>query len=198
MPTFPPPPATPALRSERVYLRPAERSDLETFVHWFADGEGTRYLSVRAPMSLAMEERWFDRMVERQGISDYHFVICLVADGRPIGTAGLHEIDFDNGSAAFGIFIGEKAEWGKGYGTEALAAITDFGFGQLRLERIWLEVYAPNARGRRSYEKAGFVVEGTLRRAHFLDGEHADALMMSQLRDEWLSLERPRGWELNA
>lgn len=193
-----PPPAAPTLRSKRIYLRPAERSDLELFVRWFADGEMTRHLMARAPFSMAMEEKWFERMVERQGVTDYHFVICMLADGRPIGTVGLHNLDLENGSAAYGISIGEKAEWDKGYGTEALAAISDFGFGQLRLERIWLEVYAPNARARRSYEKAGFVVEGTLRRSHFQDGEHLDVLMMSQLREEWMAQERPRSWELNG
>jgi RimJ/RimL family protein N-acetyltransferase len=192
-----PPPAAPTLRSKRIYLRPAERSDLELFVRWFADGEITRHLMARAPFSMAMEEKWFERMVERQGVTDYHFVICLLPDGRPIGTVGLHNLDLENGSAAYGISIGEKAEWDKGYGTETLAAISDFGFGQLRLERIWLEVYAPNARARRSYEKAGFVVEGTLRRSHFQDGEHLDVLMMSQLREEWMAQERPRSWELN-
>ncbi len=103
----------------------------------------------------------------RQGKTDYHFVICRLADDKPIGTVGLHDLDFVNGNAEFGISIGEKGEWNKGYGTDALRAICDFGFGELRLERIELEVYADNARGRRSYEKAGFGLEGTLRRRHF-------------------------------
>jgi RimJ/RimL family protein N-acetyltransferase len=186
---------TPVIHAERVYLRPAERADLEAFVRWFADAEVTRYLMARAPFSAAMEEKWFDQMVERQGKTDYHFVICLVEDDRPIGTVGLHELDLENGNAAFGISIGEKAEWNKGYGTETLQAICDFGFGKLRLERIWLEVYAPNKAGQRAYEKAGFVLEGTLRNAHFSEGQHMDVLLMALLRDEWLAQPRPKSWE---
>jgi diamine N-acetyltransferase len=191
----PAPHATPIIRAERIYLRPAERSDVEAFVRWFADADVTRYLKARAPFSQAMEERWFDQMLEKQGKSDYHFVICLVADGRPIGTAGLHQLDLENGSAAFGISIGEKGEWNKGYGTETLQAISDFGFGQLRLERIWLEVYAPNKAGQRAYQKAGFRHEGALRNAHFANGEHTDVLLMALLRDEWQALPRPKSWE---
>jgi RimJ/RimL family protein N-acetyltransferase len=186
---------TPLIRAERVYLRPAERADLDTFVRWFADADVTRYLRLRAPFSRAAEEKWFDQMVESQGKTDYHFVICLIEDGRPIGTAGLHSLDLENGKAEFGISIGEKAEWNKGYGTETLQAICDFGFGQLRLERIYLEVYAPNKAGQRSYQKAGFVEEGTLRNAHFADGRHHDALIMSLLRDEWLAQSRSKSWE---
>ena len=191
-----PPHPTPIIRAERIYLRPAERADIETFVRWFADADVTRYLLARAPFSHAGEEKWFDQMVEKQGKSDYHFVICLVDDGRPIGTAGLHHLDLENGKAEFGISIGEKAEWNKGYGTETLRAICDFGFGQLRLERIYLEVYAPNKAGQRAYQKAGFVEEGVMRNAHFADGRLHDALIMSLLRDEWLALPRPKSWEL--
>ena len=187
----------PVIRSQRLYLRPAERADLPVFVGWFADAETTRNLAVRAPFSLAMEEKWFGQVVEGQGKSHYHFVICVLPDGRPIGTADLRNIDLENGRAEFGISIGEKDEWNKGYGTEALGAICDFGFGALRLERISLEVYQDNARAIRSYEKAGFRHEGRLRHAHFSEGRHCDVLVMALLRDEWQALERPTSWQIS-
>jgi RimJ/RimL family protein N-acetyltransferase len=189
------PEARPIIRGELVYLRPSERGDLPDFVRWFNDAEVLRHLAMYAPMGQAAEERWFERMLEAQGKTDYHFVICLLADGRAIGTTGLHAIDFVNGTAEFGIAIGEKEEWGKGYGTDALRAISDFGFGQLRLERIGLDVYADNARGRRTYEKAGFVHEGTKRRAHYADGAHQDVHVMSLLRSEWEALPHRRAWD---
>jgi RimJ/RimL family protein N-acetyltransferase len=185
----------PTIRGEHVYLRPAEREDIDLFVRWFADEETTRYLATRAPFSKAMEEKWFESMLEQQGKRSYHFVICLLADDRPIGTAGFHHVNQEDGNAAFGISIGEKAEWSKGYGTDALRAICDFGFGQLRLERIELDVYEPNVRAQRSYEKAGFVTEGTLRHAHFSDGQYHDVLRMSLLRDEWAAQPHPRAWD---
>jgi diamine N-acetyltransferase len=192
-----PPHSNPVIRSERLYLRPAERSDLPNFVTWFADAETTRNLAVRAPFSLAMEEKWFEKVVEGQGRDHYHFVVCLLEDGRPIGTADLRGIDLENGKAEFGISIGEKGEWNRGYGTEALNAICDFGFGALRLERISLEVYEDNPRAIRSYEKAGFRHEGRKRRAHFAEGRHSDVLVMALLRDEWLALGRPTSWQIS-
>jgi diamine N-acetyltransferase len=189
------PEARPIIRGELVYLRASERSDLHDFVRWLNDDEVMRHLARYAPLSLADEERWFERMLDAQGKTDYHFVLCLLADGRAIGTVALHGIDFVNGTAEFGIAIGEKDQWNKGYGTDALRATCDFGFGQLRLERIGLQVYADNARGRRAYEKGGFVLEGTLRRAHYARGEHHDVHVMSLLRDEWLELSHRRAWE---
>lgn len=184
------------LRGRHVYLRPAERDDLPLFVRWLADGTTSRNLALRAPLSLAMEEGWFERAVASQGTRGYHFVICLREDGRPIGTIGLEEIDRDNGSAGFGIAIGEPEDWGRGYGTDATQAICDFAFGDLRLERVWLHVYAENAAGRRVYEKAGFVLEGTQRRAHYARGVYHDVHLMGLLRDEWAAQERPRSWDL--
>lgn len=59
------------------------------------------------------------------------------------------------------------------------------GFGQLNLDRIFLQVFDYNARVIRCYEKAGFVVEGRLRRHHYHDGRYSDELVMGQLREEW-------------
>lgn len=190
-----PPRPLPTIRGEQVYLRPAEREDIDLFVRWFADAETTRFLSMRAPFSKAMEEKWFESMVEQQGKRSYHFVICLLADDRAIGTAGFHHVNEEDGHASFGISIGEKAEWSKGYGTDALRAICNFGFGQLRLERIELDVYESNLRAQRSYEKAGFVTEGILRHAQFADGRFQDLRRMSLLREEWAAQGQRRPWD---
>ena len=188
----------PIIRGERVYLRAQERSDIPTFVRWFNDSETTSFLSMRAPMSEPMEEAWFNGMVAQQGKGAYHFTICRLDDDRPIGTTGLFDVDTVNGSAGIGITIGEKSLWGIGLGTDAMNALLDFGFGQLRLERMWLEVHDFNARARRSYEKCGFVVEGTQRRANFRRGRYNDVVLMSILRDEWQAQERKRMWDYDG
>jgi RimJ/RimL family protein N-acetyltransferase len=188
----------PVVRGERVYLRGSERTDIPNFVRWFNDSENLSFLSMRAPMSRAEEEAWFDGMVARQGKSDYHFVMCLIEDDRPIGTLGLFEINYVNGTAGIGISIGEKELWGQGLGTDAMYALMDFGFGQLRLERLWLEVYEYNARARRSYEKCGFTLEGTERNAIFKHGRHHDVHLMSILSEEWAAQPRKRSWEYPA
>lgn len=186
----------PIIRGERVFLRAAERSDIANFVRWLSDGETTAFLSMRSPMSVAMEEKWFDGMVERQGKDQYHFVMCLLEDDRPVGTLSLFAIDYVDGNAGIGISIGEKSLWGQGLGTDAMNAIVDFGFGMLRLERLWLEVYDFNKRARRSYDKSGFTLEGVERHAIFKQGRHIDVQLMSILRDEWAALPRKKSWEI--
>jgi diamine N-acetyltransferase len=183
------------IRGERVFLRAAERADLSMFVRWLNDAETASFITNRAPMSQAMEEQWFDKLLVDHAKTRWFFVICLLEGGVPIGTTGLFDVDHVNGSAGFGIIIGEKKLWGQGYGGDALNAIIDFGFGELRLERIWLDVYDFNSRARRSYEKAGFTLEGTQRHATFQNGRYLDLVLMSILREDWLALPRKRGWD---
>ena len=172
------------IRGERVYLRPAERADIPLFVGWLNDAETASFLSMRAPMSIAAEQDWFEKMLATHGKERWFFVMCLLAGGQAIGTIGLFDVDMVNGSAAMGIAIGEKDLWGKGYGSDALNALLDFGFGELRLERIWLEVNDDNVRAKRSYEKCGFIFEGTERHAMYRDGRHRDIDLMSILRND--------------
>jgi RimJ/RimL family protein N-acetyltransferase len=185
----------PMIRGERVFLRPAERSDIPLFVSWLNDAQTTSFLNMRAPMSQAMEEKWFEGMLERQGKDGFHFVICLIEDGRPIGTMGLFGIDYVNGHGGIGISIGDKELWGKGLGTDAMFALLDFGFGMLRLERLWLEVYDFNTRARRSYDKCGFTLEGVERHAVYKQGRYLDVQLMSILADEWAAQPRKKAWE---
>ena len=85
-----------------------------------------------------------------------------------------------------------------GLATDALNALLDFGFGELRLERIALEVFDYNERAMASYRKAGFTEEVRRRRARFHRGEFHDVVVMAILRPDWLALARPRSWDLPA
>ena len=84
-----------------------------------------------------------------------------------------------------GIVIGDKAQWGKGYGTDTMRTLVGWGFGELNLHRIALQVYDDNARAVHCYEKVGFKTEGRLRESNFHNGRYRDTLIMALLRAEW-------------
>ncbi len=177
--------SVPVIAHGAIYLRPAERDDVPLFVRWFADDRTARNLGMRAPFSQAGEDRWFDGMLERHGRDEWFFVICLRADGRAVGTCGLMAVDLTNGSAGIGISIGDPRDTGRGYGGDAIRALLRFGFGRLRLERIWLDVYDTNPAARRLYERLGFVHEATFRHAFWRDDRWVDDHRLAILADEW-------------
>ena len=104
-----------------------------------------------------------------------------------IGNCSVFNIEWTNRSAELGIVIGEKSVWNQGYGTETMKLLLQHGFETLNLNRIYLRVYSTNPRAIRSYEKAGFVLEGTLREAVYRHGNYANVHIMSVLRSEWKS-----------
>lgn len=173
----------PFLTGTAVVLRALEREDAPRLQLWINDPEVTRTLQVHRPMSLAAEEGF----IERSASSEHDVVVGIVerATDQLIGTAGLHRIDFRNRHAGFGIAIGDKQKWGKGYGTETTFLVARYAFDTLNLNRLWLHVYDSNPAGIRCYEKVGFKREGVLRQDHFGEGRYADTIVMGLLRDEW-------------
>jgi RimJ/RimL family protein N-acetyltransferase len=184
----------PLVRGERVYLRALEPSDVEHVHRWYEHADTARLMGEQ-PRSLAHRRADAEAEVAKAGRDWFAFVICLLSDDRPIGRADVFRIDRINGSAGFGIAIGEHDLRGAGLGTDAVNAIADFCFGQLRLERLWLVTDSVNARAQHVYTKAGFVHEGVLRRAFYQDGVFQDDIRMAMLRSEWEALPRKRSWE---
>ena len=188
----------PMIRGERVWLRPTEPSDIIHDSLYAGDAEVGHFLGAKTPMSKAAAERFSAEIFSQneRDPSGYGYAICLLGTETSIGTVFLRNVDKVNGSGVVGIFIGDRRYLGQGYGTDALNALVDLGFGELRLERIELEVFDYNARAMRSYEKSGFQTDAILRRARFHRGAHHDVHLMSILRGDWLALPRKRSWEL--
>jgi RimJ/RimL family protein N-acetyltransferase len=174
---------SPFLIGSTIYLRPLEREDAGLLVPWINDPEVTRTLRIYRPMNLQAEEEF----VARSAQSEHELVlgIAIQATDKLIGATGLHQIDFKNRHAGFGISIGEKAEWGKGYGTEAARVIVGHAFDTLNLNRVWLHVFEYNLRGIRAYERVGFRREGLLRQDRFHEGRYWDTIVMAMIRQEY-------------
>jgi RimJ/RimL family protein N-acetyltransferase len=173
----------PFLIGAKVYLRPLDREDAAALVPWFNDPEVTRTLRRYRPQTLRDEEAFLEKLTQSE--QDLALGIVARAADRLIGVTGLHQIDFKNRHACFGILIGEKDEWGKGYGTEATSLVVKHAFETLNLNRVWLYVFEYNQRGRRSYERVGFRQEGVLRQDCYREGRYWDTLVMAILREEW-------------
>lgn len=183
------------IRGERVYLRPLEPTDADLVHRWYEDTR-VQTLMGDPPLSLAGRRQRYEDAVKADGADVFRFVICLLQDDRAIGRTDLFEVDRQNGSCAFGIAIGDPELWGRGFGTDAVNALVDFAFGQLRMERVWLDTDDHNTRAQAAYRKAGFAQEGRLRHAFYQDGRWTDDIRMAILRDEWAALPRLKSWEL--
>jgi RimJ/RimL family protein N-acetyltransferase len=173
----------PYLIGSSVYLRPLEVSDAATLQAWFNDPDVRRTLLRYKPMTLTAEEEF----LRSSQNSDTNLILGVAtrSENHLVGCTGLHQIDVRNRHATFGIAIGDKNMWGRGYGTEVTRFIVEHAFRTLNLNRVWLHVLEFNERGIRAYKKVGFREEGRLRQHQFVDGRYWDIITMAVLREEF-------------
>jgi RimJ/RimL family protein N-acetyltransferase len=187
----------PSIRGERVYLRPLEREDLERTVPAINDRDIAHLVGFQMPVGKAGADRfWEEEVSKKHGESAYFFAICELGSAELIGECSFH--DMRGGLRAdVGIFMLPEYV-GRGFGTDAMNALVDFGFGELHLERIGLFVDPENPRAIRSYEKCGFIREGIHRAFRRHRGRVTDAVVMSITRPDWEALTRKRSWDYPA
>ena len=112
------------------------------------------------------------------------FALRARADMRLLGFLQLIRIDANARSAELGVMIGEPAERNKGLGQEAVALALDYAWRELNLQRVALYVHGDNPAAIRAYTKAGFELEGAMRRASYVDGQYRDITVMGCLRPD--------------
>ncbi len=159
---------------------------VELNARWNADSEYLRLLDwdPARRYSKKMNKEWIEKHMDEY--LTHSFLIRALEDDRPVGEIGLDGIQWNFGDAFVGIGLGDRADWGKGYGTDAMRIILRYAFMELNLHRVSLNVFEYNPRGIRSYEKSGFVIEGRERGLLQRDGRRWDVVYMGILKEDWL------------
>lgn len=171
------------LKGKHICLGSLREEDSGTLWSWINDRRLVSQSGCPKPVHEDNHAEWFRGLTH--GRDMVIFAIRRTDDGRLIGSCQLHSIHPVFRSAELQIRIGLEDETAKGYGTEAVRLLTDYGFRDLNLNRIFLHVFAGNIRAIRTYEKCGFVREGVLRQAVFVDGGTQDVFIMALLRADW-------------
>lgn len=135
-------------------------------------------------MTLKDEIGYLKKMIRDKDNFNY---AVINEEGKHIGMAGFTYHRKDK-RATFGITIGDKEAWGKGYGQEITKILIDFVFGKLKINRFELAVFVLNKRAVHIYKKMGFKIEGHRRQYAFnkITKKFDDDYLMSILREDWL------------
>jgi RimJ/RimL family protein N-acetyltransferase len=170
----------PKIVGERIYLSPICLEDAERYAAWLNDLGTSRYLTLASAQVTLQGER--EALVALS--KEHAYAIVEKSKDELLGNVGIFQIDGVHRSAEVGIFIGDPRKRGKGYGSEALRLLCDYGFNVLNLASIRLRTYAFNGRAAASYRKVGFKEAGRLRKAHFYAGAYHDVLLMDLLPED--------------
>ena len=174
------------LESENVYLRPVEQEDMERMYEAQQNAEIRRLTGSKDVFSRDDIDQYYERIRSDENRVD--FAICLKGTEEAIGDITLMNISQSDRNGITRIAINEQTHFGQGYGTEAMNLMLDFAFGNLNLHRVQLDVISYNERAIKSYEKAGFKVEGRIRDELYYDFKYHDSIIMGILEDEYKKL----------
>jgi len=172
---------------ERIFLSPMNPDDAELYTKWLNDPAVAMGLTMYPRMvTLPGERKWLEEAATR-GSHDFAMVKRDEHGGRLIGNISLMDVNGVNRTATLGLFIGEAADRGRGYGAEAIRLLLGYGFNTLNLHNIQLHVNSDNHQALACYKKVGFREFGRRRDAVYHGGRCYDVVHMDILDSEFSS-----------
>jgi len=180
--------------TDRLVLKPHTQNSL-TWLNTTFNNPNEDYFNGddpprEGPETLEETQKLLDRILNRPTDADIiDFAIHKKDNDELIGCGMIAHLNRYNRRCDLGIGLGwNKANWGKGYASEALQAIIAYCFQELQLNYIGAEIYEFNAPSIRLVERNGFHRDGIKRQYIFKDGVFKDLYLYSLLREDWEKL----------
>ncbi|MGL5009410.1 MAG: GNAT family N-acetyltransferase [Paracoccaceae bacterium] len=153
----------------------------DIYVGWLNDREINQFLESRHSPQTRQSCEAFVAGCEKDPLS-HLFKIVRKDTGQHIGNIKLGPVNVIHGAGALSLLIGDKASHGNGFATEAILALTEWGFDSLGLHRVEAGCYDANLGSLRAFLKAGYVVEGFFRQARVdTEGHRVGMFWMAKL-----------------
>ena len=172
----------PVIQGKLVRLRPPTPADAAVMIGWFEDFEVTRYLKRQHPPTIEEEKEW----IEQMGREPNSVVWVVEFEGKAVGSTGIRDIDWKNGSGRTGTVIGDRSVWGRGLGRELMQLRCEYAFMQLPLRKLKSAYLEGNEASGRAQKAAGYREAGRWRQDQFVDGQWRDHILTEVLREDWV------------
>ena len=175
------------IEGKRVGLRAVEREDLPFFKEWRNLSQFRKNFREVRELSMTDQEKWFESLATTKHIN-FMFTIVDLNTYEPIGAAGLLYINWIIRAADFSFYIGEDEMYigDNGKGEEAANLLISYGFNNLNLHKIWMELYEFDKEKIDFFtKKFNFKQDGLLRDNCFEAGRYWDSLIISLLAKDF-------------
>ncbi len=142
------------IESKRLVFRNITADDTDMVLKWRNSTQVQNNFIYRTEVTREDHINWLRNRVETGEV--IQLIIIEKETDKPIGSVYVRDIDKENMTGEYGIFIGEASARGRGYGTETAVRIVKYFFDDLRFSKLTLRVLAGNEAAIRSYKNAGF------------------------------------------
>lgn len=175
------------IKGEKTGLRAIEKDDLQYLRDWRNIAEFRRNFREVKELNMQNQENWFNKVIVSP--NDFMFTVVDLENNKPIGAAGLLYINWVIRSADFSFYIGKDNLYidDKGYALDSARLLIDYGFKNLNLNKIWMELYEFDHKKIEFFTKHfSFKQDGMLRENCFEDGRYYNSIIISLLQKEHL------------
>jgi ribosomal-protein-alanine N-acetyltransferase len=162
-----------------VKLGPLRDNDSEKVFEWRNDPRIWKWCRQNTVLNWDNHTYWFHAMQKDPTVD----MLAIHGPSELLGVCGLTSIDRLNRRAEFSLYINPERH-NRGYGSQALKTLFSHGFKNHNLNTIWGETYAGNP-ARKTFEKIGMHLDGTLKESYFRGGKFIDSYLYSITAQEW-------------
>lgn len=174
----------PFLVGEKIYLRPLDLDDVnQDYLNWINDEEVIGNLATVFPSTKEDLEGFVNSVLKNRNY--VFFAIVEKKTNKHIGNVKLGPIEWISRTSNYGLMLGDKSSWGKGYAQEAFALLLKFAFGSLNLHKIWDMAVITNIASIKANEKVGFKVEAELEKHVYKNGKYHNVAVLGLLKENY-------------
>ena len=165
------------IESQRLnFTRLSKQHVSSEYVDWINDPEVNMYLETRGNYTLNLLTSY----IEEQYKNEVYFWAIHRKDTKVhIGNIKIDPINIKTKSGEYGILIGDKLSWGKGFAKEATIQILEYCFEELKLSKVTLGVIEDNIKATSLYKNIGFVIDEKKEAVGIYNNKLSNALRMS-------------------
>ncbi|MBP6455111.1 MAG: GNAT family N-acetyltransferase [Chitinophagaceae bacterium] len=174
----------PFLVADKIYLRPIDIDDVnELYLNWINDGAVIDNLATVFPTSKEDLENFVKSILKNPNF--VFFAIVVKDSNKHIGNVKLGPIDWISRTTNYGLMLGDKSSWGKGYAQEAFSLILKFAFDKLNLHKVWDMAVVTNIASIKANEKVGFKIEAELEKHVYKNGKYHNVAVLALLAENY-------------
>lgn len=175
-----------AIETKNLLLRDFKQTDWKDVHQYSIDPEVVKFMEW-GPNTSDQTLAFIDRVLDAQRLKPrmtYEFAVVLREEDKLIGAAGIRVSSFEPRQADLG-YCFNRNYWGRGYASESCQALLDFGFGELKLHRVWATCDAENIGSASVLKKSGMRQEAHFIKDKNIKGRWRDTFLFAILREEW-------------
>ena len=176
------------LKGKLVSLHAVEKEDLQQFRNWRNNPDFRKHFREYRNLNMRQQEIWFEEKVVKDNTTLMFSIRCN-EDNELLGCCGFVYINWVHQHADLSLYIGWNNAYidEEGYAEESCRLLLDYGFNELRLNKVWTEIYEFDEKKKALYDKFGFHQDGLLRQNYWYDGKWWNSMIISLLNRDFKS-----------